>query len=249
MVFENKEVIIRDLEIEGVPANSILVCDFETKFKHDFVKRVYSLLSISIAITFGIVSFFSFYDAASRWLIEHYWVSVIFSICSLILILMFSCCPSIAKNHYIGVSLLILLSLFFGISISGIAVCVNKFSVLLACGITILVFFALTIFSIQVKYDFTGWGPYLLIGILIILIYSIILIFIPRNNIAYIILGALGVMIFSFYIIYDTQLIIGGKHRKHQFCIDEYIFATISLYLDIVNIFTYILMIINSIDR
>ncbi|KAK9173007.1 Inhibitor of apoptosis-promoting Bax1 family protein [Cryptosporidium meleagridis] len=249
MAFENREAVIKDLEIEGNPADSLFICNLETKLRHDFVKRVYSLLSISIAITFGIVSFFSFYEAASKWLIEHYWVSVVFSICSLIFIILFSCIPSIAKNHYVGVTLLLLLSLFFGISISGIAVCVNKFSVLLACGITILIFLALTVFSIQVKFDFTGWGPYLLIGVLIILVYSIILIFIPRNNIAYIILGALGVMIFSFYIIYDTQLIIGGKHRQHQFCIDEYVFATISLYLDIVNVFTYILMIINSIDR
>ncbi|OII72095.1 N-methyl-D-aspartate receptor-associated protein [Cryptosporidium ubiquitum] len=249
MTIEQREVIIKDLEIESLPADSMLICDFETKIKNGFVKRVYSLLSISVLITFGIVLFFSLYDDASKWLIRNYWVSVVFSLCSFILIIIFSCCPSIAKNHYIGVTLLLLLSLFFGISISGIAVCVNKFSVLLACGITVLVFLVLTIFSIQVKFDFTGWGPYLLIGVLIILIYSIILIFIPRNNIAYIILGALGVIIFSFYIIYDTQLIIGGKHRKHQFSIDEYIFATISLYLDIVNVFTYILMIINSIDR
>lgn len=249
MLVENREVVIKDLEIESTPPGSSFICNLETKIKHDFIKRVYSLLSINIAITFGIVSLFSMYDNASKWLLEHYWVSVISSIFSLILIIIFSCFSSIAKNHYVGVTLLLLLSLFFGMSISGIAVYTSKFSVLLACGITIFVFLALTIFSMQVKCDFTGWGPYLLIGLLIIFIYSVILIFIPRNNISYIILGALGVLIFSFYIIYDTQLIIGGKHKKHEFGVDEYIFATISLYLDVVNIFTYILMILNAIDR
>ncbi|KAJ1608933.1 N-methyl-D-aspartate receptor-associated protein [Cryptosporidium canis] len=248
MPIEDKEVVIRDLEIESPQADHIPICDFETRIRHGFIKRVYSLLSINIAITFGVVAFFSLYDNASKWLVEHYWVSVIFSIFSLILIIIFSCFSSVAKNHYVGVGLLILLSLFFGISISGIAVCASTFSVLLACGITIFVFLVLTIFSMQVKFDFTGWGPYLLIASLILLIYSVILIFI-RDNIAYIVFGALGVLIFSFYIIYDTQLIVGGKHRKHQFGTDEYVFATISLYLDIVNIFTYIMMILSSIDR
>lgn len=249
MRVENREVVIKDLEIESTPPDSLFICNLETKIRHDFIKRVYSLLSINIAITFGIVSFFSMYDSASKWLLEHYWISLVSSIFSLILIITFSCFSSIAKNHYVGVTLLLLLSLFFGMSMSGIAIFTSKLSVLIACGITILIFLALTVFSIQVKYDFTGWGPYLLIGLLILFIYSVILIFIPRNHISYIILGALGVLIFSFYIVYDTQLIIGGKHRKHEFGPDEYIFATISLYLDIVNIFTYILMILNSIDR
>ncbi|KAF7459282.1 protein lifeguard 1-like [Cryptosporidium felis] len=241
--------ITRDLEAQSTQVEQLFICNLEMKLRHDFIKRVYLLLSLNIAVTFGIISFFSFYDAASRWLLGNYWVSIIFSICSFSLIITLSCCPVVAKNHYVGVSLLFLLSIFFGVSISGIAVCVNRFSVLLACGITAIVFFALTLFAFQVKYDFTGWGPYLMIAVLILLIYSIILIFIPKDNIAYIVLGALGVIIFSFYIIYDTQTIIGGKHRKYKFGIDEYIFATISLYLDIVNIFTYILMIINAIDN
>ena len=34
-----------------------------------------------------------------------------------------------------------------------------------------------------------------------------------------------GCLIFSFYIVYDTQLIVGGKHAKHQFGVDDYVFA------------------------
>ena len=36
---------------------------------------------------------------------------------------------------------------------------------------------------------------------------------------------------FSLFIVYDTQLIIGGKHHSHQFSIDEYVFAALSLYI------------------
>ena len=38
-------------------------------------------------------------------------------------------------------------------------------------------------------------------------------------------------MVFSFYIVYDTQLIVGGKHRKYQFSTDDYVIASVSFYL------------------
>jgi protein lifeguard len=41
--------------------------------------------------------------------------------------------------------------------------------------------------------------------------------------------------------VYDAQLIFGGKHRKYQFGIDDYVFASLSLYLDIINLFLIIL--------
>ena len=60
-----------------------------------------------------------------------------------------------------------------------------------------------------------------------------------------IIYSSLGAIIFSFYIVYDTQLIIGGKHKKYQYNQDEYIFAALNLYLDIINLFLYILDLFN----
>ena len=54
--------------------------------------------------------------------------------------------------------------------------------------------------------------------------------------------SAVGAVIFSLYIVYDTQLMLGGKH-KHALSPEEYIFAALNLYLDIVNLFLYILAI------
>ena len=55
-------------------------------------------------------------------------------------------------------------------------------------------------------------------------------------------------MLFAAYLVYDTQIIVGGKKRELD--IDEYIFgnliiiynlASLMLYLDIINMFIYIL--------
>lgn len=46
------------------------------------------------------------------------------------------------------------------------------------------------------------------------------------------------------YLVFDTQLILGGKHRRHQVSPEEYVFAALNLYLDIVTLFLLLLQII-----
>ncbi len=47
------------------------------------------------------------------------------------------------------------------------------------------------------------------------------------------------------YIVFDTQMMLGGKH-KYSLSPEEYIFAALNLYLDIINLFLFILSIIGS---
>ena len=54
--------------------------------------------------------------------------------------------------------------------------------------------------------------------------------------------SAVGAVIFSLYIIYDTQIMLGGNH-KYSLSPEEYIFAALNLYLDIINLFLYLLSI------
>ena len=45
----------------------------------------------------------------------------------------------------------------------------------------------------------------------------------------------------SFWIIYDTQLIVGGKHKRHQLDTDDYIIGALIIYIDIITLFLYLL--------
>lgn len=46
------------------------------------------------------------------------------------------------------------------------------------------------------------------------------------------------------YLVFDTQLILGGKHRKYQVSPEEYVFAALNLYLDVVSLFLLLLQLI-----
>ena len=69
---------------------------------------------------------------------------------------------------------------------------------------------------------------------------------VPFVNTIYSVFGA---MLFSFYIIYDTQMIMGGRHKKFSFTVDDFVVASISLYLDIINLFLYMMEILDGNGR
>ena len=50
------------------------------------------------------------------------------------------------------------------------------------------------------------------------------------------------VIIYSLYLVYDTQLMIA--RIGYEYSIDDYVFAAINIYLDIINILIYILRIV-----
>ena len=60
----------------------------------------------------------------------------------------------------------------------------------------------------------------------------------------------LVLLIFQFYVIFDTQLMLGqwGGHEL-EFSIDDYAFAAMSLYLDIINLFLNIVQILGFRDN
>jgi len=116
--------------------------------------------------------------------------------------------------------------------------------VLLAVGITVAVTFGLTLFSFQTKVDFTRCGGILFVSLLVLFIAGIFLAT-TRNREVEIFIASCGALLFSFYIIYDMQIMMGGK-QKYSVSPEEYIFAALNLYLDILNIFLFILRIFGS---
>jgi FtsH-binding integral membrane protein len=111
-------------------------------------------------------------------------------------------------------------------------------SILIAAVVTSILTLGLVAFAFCSKRDFTGAGPYLFMALWCLIIYGVILASFPvlRSSVqtAY---SLVGVVIFSFYVVYDVQLIIGGKHTRFRFEVDDHIFAALNVYLDIINLF------------
>lgn len=117
----------------------------------------------------------------------------------------------------------------------------------MAVGLTAVICIALTLFAFQTKWDFTVMGGGLFVAVIVLMIVGIIAMFLPKNSVIHLIYAGCGAILFSLYLIYDTQLMMGGKH-KYSISPEEYIFGALNLYMDIINIFLFILQIIGNRD-
>lgn len=225
---------------------------------------LYPFLKGQLLVTFGFVALFAFHKGTKEFANNNpalFWIAL-----AVLLVTMISmaCCEGVRRKtpmNFIFLGLFTLAESFLlGVSASRFApteVSVSQDSnitgryskpciwqVLMAVGITAAVCLALTIFALQTKYDFTMCGGVLLVCMVVFVIFGIVAIFV-KGKIITLVYSSIGALLFSIYLVYDTQLMMGGDH-KYSISPEEYIFAALNLYLDIVNIFMYILAIIGA---
>ncbi|KAL2173586.1 inhibitor of apoptosis-promoting Bax1-domain-containing protein [Thermothelomyces heterothallicus CBS 202.75] len=213
------------------------VAEATIEIRNQFIRKVYTILTVQLIAT-GVVSALSFMsDAYKSWIQSHpgiVWGSLFGS-----MIFMFL---TYWKRHSYPTNLLFL-SAFTLLEAYTISVVVSFYSapvVLNAVFLTAGIFIFLTAFACQTKYDFTSWMPYLFGALWGLLIFGFMSFFLPYSSTGELVYGLLIALVFSGYILVDTQLVL----RKHH--IEEEIAAAISLYLDIINLFLAILRILNS---
>ena len=242
--------LLTDYDEKDINESSYLINnsfhDFEDKNKrHKFIRKVYSIVSLQLLLTSLTTAFFIYYEPARKFIYTEAgqavtWTSLIFLF---VILLSLLCNPTLAKKKPVNYILLSLFTLFMSYLVAISASTYDTESVIYAFGITFFITVILTVYAWQTKYDFTTSGGILLSFLIGIIVASILNVFI-HNKIFQIIIAALGAVIFSCYIVYDTQLIIGGKNHKMSFGEDDYILAAITLYLDIINLFLYLLELI-----
>ena len=112
--------------------------------------------------------------------------------------------------------------------------------VMQAMGGTAIVFFGLSAYALTTRKDFSYMGGFLLVGLLVAVVAMIANIFlnIPALSLT---ISAAVVMIMSGLILFDTSRIINGGETN-------YIRATVSLYLDIYNLFIHLLHLLSALN-
>ncbi|MSP52691.1 MAG: Bax inhibitor-1/YccA family protein [Gammaproteobacteria bacterium] len=109
-----------------------------------------------------------------------------------------------------------------------------------ALGGTGLIFFALSGYVLTTRKDFNFMRGFLFVGLIIAIVAMLLAFFIKIPGLQLAISAAL-VLLFSGFILYDTSRIINNGERN-------YILATIALYLDIVNLFQNLLILLGGIS-
>lgn len=215
--------------------------------RRSFIRKVYLILTIQILMTTAVIAAFVFVPEMHKFARKYPFVGLLCSIGGLMLLISWACCcPGLSRHFPVNFVMLFGFTALEALSLGIICVFYRRNEVLLAAGITAVLFIALTTFAMQTKIDFTPLAGILYVCLIIFCLFGIIVIFFgkyfPMLNAIY---ACAGAFIFVVYIIVDTQMIMGGG-RSVQISPEDYINACLVLYLDIINLFLFILDIVNQ---
>ncbi|XP_016130276.1 protein lifeguard 4 [Sinocyclocheilus grahami] len=205
----------------------------------DFLRKVYTILSLQIIVTTAVSALFMLCNPIKNFVHESPSLVLISAIGSLILLLALAV---YRHQHPINLYLLFGFTLLESLSVAT-AVTFYEYSIVLqAFVLTSAVFLGLTAYTFQSKRDFSKLGASLFAGLWILIIASFMRLFFYNDTMELVFAGA-GALLFCGFIIFDTHLLM------HKLSPEEHVLASINLYLDIVNLFIYILRILDSMKK
>ena len=122
----------------------------------------------------------------------------------------------------------------------------TTFSITQTFLVTAIAFAGLSLWGYTTKKDISGWGSFLIMGVIGLIVAMIINIFIG-SGMMMMIISMLGVLIFAGLTAYDTQniknmYVAHAHHGDTEWLDKSAIHGALSLYLDFLNMFQFLLM-------
>jgi len=137
-----------------------------------------------------------------------------------------------------------------GLSLSSIFLVFTDYSIVQTFLVTAIAFAGLSLWGYTTKKNISGWGSFLIMGVIGLIVASIINIFLGSPAIMFAV-SILGVLIFAGLTAYDTQRI-KTDYLAHAHAMDEEwlgksaIMGALSLYLDFINLFMFLLQFLGN---
>lgn len=215
--------------------------------RHAFIRKVYAIISLQLLVTVGIIAVFTFvepvYTFVRRNPAVYYASYAVFFVTYIVL----ACCQGPRRRFPWNVILLSIFTLAMSFMTGTIASFYSSKAVMISMGITAIVTIAVTVFCFQTKVDFTSCaGLFSVLGIVLFITGIVTAIVLSFKYIYWLhmLYAAIGAVVFTLFLAYDTQLVIGN--RKHTIHPEEYVYGAMKIYTDIVYIFINLLQIVGS---
>lgn len=218
-----------------------------------FVRKVYGILGVQLFITLGTILAFSANKRAILPVVRGPQGSLLLTGSSLgafIVMIMFQMRPSLQIQAPMNFLLLGLFTAFESIVVATITLLYRSQSVMLAVAQTAAVVTGLSMYAMQPnpKYDLSALGSLCFNGLLVLSV-SVLLALVFKFPVNDVVLSALGALVFSGYIVYDTRRICEGEHPGQSLRSNQYIMGALTLYMDIINLFIYLLRLFGERDQ
>lgn len=145
---------------------------------------------------------------------------------------------NLTNSFLIKELLFVFYSIIMGFLLSAMIHLINDKKLIESAAISTIInfglMFLLGLIIVYFGYDLSWMGIFLFLGLFILIVVQIINMFSPQSNETHKIIAYISVVIFSFYILYDTNNILLKYQNKSK---SDCISGAIDYYLDIVNLF------------
>eukprot|EP00927_Polykrikos_kofoidii_P006197 TRINITY_DN12518_c0_g1_i2.p1 TRINITY_DN12518_c0_g1~~TRINITY_DN12518_c0_g1_i2.p1 ORF type:complete len:284 (+),score=19.41 TRINITY_DN12518_c0_g1_i2:65-853(+) len=228
----------------------------EAAIRNAFVQKVYAILFAQLLVTTVLSA--AVRHVALKWMHAGarnnisalLFVSLIGSVAVLCAV---RCYPYLMRRYPSNYCLLLAFTVCKASLVGLICAAHTLDSVLVSVAITTVLALSLSIFACQTSYDFTGFGPYLFCGAMALFCFGLFfwiggmlgLRGSPIFDVMHLVYAVCGALLFCCYLVFDTQQILGGKHQ-YQYSVDDYALGAINLYIDVVQLFLFLLRIVGT---
>ncbi|WP_122862366.1 Bax inhibitor-1/YccA family protein [Campylobacter showae] len=199
-----------------------------------FIKQTYQLFAASL-LAASVGAYVGLYSSLGATVASNYWLFVILEL-GLLVGLMFA-------KRKAGLNLILLFAFTFVSGLTLTPILGRTFAmpggaaiVAQAFTLTTVAFGGLSVFAMNTKRDFTALGKMLFITLIVLLVAMLLNLFF-QSPIFQVALSCVAAVLFSAYILYDTQNIIRGNYETP-------IEGAVDLYLDFLNLFVSLLRIL-----
>jgi FtsH-binding integral membrane protein len=207
---------------------------YSPEIKRGFVRKVYSILALQLLVTTAMSS-----AVVSNENLQLFVLNTNVFVASIVVTFVSVCAITCYSSMYPwNIILLGVFTLAESIVLSRLCLVEflngNETVVIAAAGITFFIFLLFTFIAFFSKRDFSFMENMLSVALISLLGFMFFQFFIQTTFLS-LLIGWSGVLLFSAYILYDTSQLL------HRLGPDDAIHASLMLYLDVINVFVFVL--------
>ena len=200
------------------------------------VRRTYSLVFASILVTIAGTAYAMTNQSMMNAVLAHPFITALCTFAPLIM-------AQVARNSFPqNIGFVFLFTFAEGLYIAPFIAFAEQHSPGIASQAAILTlsaFGALTAYAFISRRDFGAWGGFLFTGLIVLVVTSFLMMF-THSAAGYTWLAGIGVLLFSGLLVFDTWRI------RNVYGPDDYVMAAVSIYLDLLNMFLFILSLLSG---
>ncbi|GMR57956.1 hypothetical protein PMAYCL1PPCAC_28151, partial [Pristionchus mayeri] len=249
-----------DFEANKPPEFSAALAFSAQSIRAAFIRKVFGLVTLMLLIVVAECAVAVFVPSVNEWLMggpygDDYGCWILLGsamVAFFILYCAILCVPNLRKSFPINIILAFLMAACLGALVAQLCAFYTVDSIILCVALLVVSVASIAAFSIQTKFDMRQCA-----GVVILLTMYLFWIGIFSFGYMwwwygarwyYMLYSVIACTLFMIYLAIDIQLIMGGR-RKFAISPEEYVYAAVQIFIDVVYIFIYLLQILGVVKN